>query len=159
MNAVIDRTFVADGIRWVVDFKTSPHEGGDREAFLDSEVVRYTPQLTRYVHLARQLGSAAGARGAVFPAAGRVARSRCRCSKTPSNENALRPEASGVAPSVISRTSRSASAVRPVMSPCDDIVAGGVRVMRSLDREGSAEIAQLADSRAIGRELPSKTAW
>ena len=31
INAVIDRTFVdADGTRWVVDFKTSPHEGGDR---------------------------------------------------------------------------------------------------------------------------------
>ncbi len=26
VNAVIDRTFVADGTRWVVDFKTSPHE-------------------------------------------------------------------------------------------------------------------------------------
>ena len=34
INAVIDRTFVdADGTRWVVDFKTSPHEGGDRETF------------------------------------------------------------------------------------------------------------------------------
>ena len=29
-STVIDRTFVAaDGIRWLVDFKTSPHEGGD----------------------------------------------------------------------------------------------------------------------------------
>jgi ATP-dependent exoDNAse (exonuclease V) beta subunit len=44
----IDRTFVADGIRWIIDFKTGQHEGGDRRAFLDSEVERYRPQLARY---------------------------------------------------------------------------------------------------------------
>jgi ATP-dependent helicase/nuclease subunit A len=44
----IDRTFVADGVRWIVDFKTSRHEGGDREMFVESEVDRYRPQLTRY---------------------------------------------------------------------------------------------------------------
>ena len=44
----LDRTFVADGERWIVDFKTSRHEGGDRAAFLDSEVERYRPQLDRY---------------------------------------------------------------------------------------------------------------
>jgi ATP-dependent helicase/nuclease subunit A len=44
----LDRTFVANGERWIVDFKTSRHEGGDRAAFLDSEVERYRPQLDRY---------------------------------------------------------------------------------------------------------------
>jgi ATP-dependent exoDNAse (exonuclease V) beta subunit len=44
----LDRTFVADGVRWIIDFKTSRHEGGDREAFLASEVERYRPQLDRY---------------------------------------------------------------------------------------------------------------
>jgi ATP-dependent helicase/nuclease subunit A len=44
----LDRTFIADGERWIVDFKTSRHEGGDRAAFLDSEVERYRPQLDRY---------------------------------------------------------------------------------------------------------------
>ena len=70
VNAVIDRTFVADGVRWVVDFKTSPHEGGDREAFLDSEAVRYTAQLARYVHLARQLGPQPVRAGLYFPLLG-----------------------------------------------------------------------------------------
>jgi ATP-dependent exoDNAse (exonuclease V) beta subunit len=70
VNAVIDRTFVADGVRWVVDFKTSPHEGGDREAFLDSEVVRYTAQLARYAHLARQLGPQPVRAGLYFPLLG-----------------------------------------------------------------------------------------
>ncbi len=46
----LDRTFVADGRRWIVDFKTSQHEGGELGAFLDSEVERYAPQLERYAH-------------------------------------------------------------------------------------------------------------
>jgi ATP-dependent helicase/nuclease subunit A len=44
----LDRTFVADGRRWIVDFKTSQHEGGGLRDFLDSEVERYAPQLERY---------------------------------------------------------------------------------------------------------------
>ena len=44
----LDRTFVADGERWIVDFKTSQHEGGELDAFLASEVARYAPQLERY---------------------------------------------------------------------------------------------------------------
>jgi hypothetical protein len=68
VNVVIDRTFVTeDGTRWVVDFKTSPHEGGDLAAFLDSEAVRYTAQLTRYAHLARQLGPQPVRAGLYFP--------------------------------------------------------------------------------------------
>jgi ATP-dependent helicase/nuclease subunit A len=68
VNVVIDRTFVtAEGVRWVVDFKTSPHEGGDLSAFLDSEAVRYTAQLTRYAHLAKQLGPQPVRAGLYFP--------------------------------------------------------------------------------------------
>jgi ATP-dependent exoDNAse (exonuclease V) beta subunit len=44
----LDRTFVAEGRRWIVDFKTSVHEGGSLTAFLESEVARYAPQLERY---------------------------------------------------------------------------------------------------------------
>ena len=48
----IDRSFVdADGQRWVVDWKTSTHEGGDREAFLDNELARYRGQLERYARV------------------------------------------------------------------------------------------------------------
>ena len=70
VNAVIDRTFVADGIRWVVDFKTSPHEGGDLPAFLDSEALRYGAQLSRYAHLARGLGPEPVRAGLYFPLLG-----------------------------------------------------------------------------------------
>ncbi|HVJ29778.1 MAG TPA: UvrD-helicase domain-containing protein [Gammaproteobacteria bacterium] len=44
----LDRTFVAEGKRWIVDFKTSQHEGSALSEFLDSEVARYAPQLERY---------------------------------------------------------------------------------------------------------------
>jgi len=45
----LDRTFVdKDGTRWIIDFKTSSHEGGSTEEFLDSEVERYRSQLERY---------------------------------------------------------------------------------------------------------------
>jgi len=48
-DVVIDRTFVtAAGVRWIVDFKTSAHEGGDLDAFMASEVERYRPQLEAY---------------------------------------------------------------------------------------------------------------
>ncbi len=67
VNAVIDRTFIDGGIRWVVDFKTSPHEGAGLEAFLDEEVRRYTSQLQRYAHLARELGPEPVRAGLYFP--------------------------------------------------------------------------------------------
>lgn len=52
LDAVIDRTFVdADGVRWIIDYKTGGHEGGDVEAFLDREVDRYRAQLARYAEL------------------------------------------------------------------------------------------------------------
>jgi ATP-dependent helicase/nuclease subunit A len=54
VQGVIDRTFIdAQGTRWIVDFKTSTHEGGGLEKFLNEEVVRYTPQLRRYADLMR----------------------------------------------------------------------------------------------------------
>jgi len=70
VNAVIDRIFVADGVRWVVDFKTSPHEGGSLEAFLDEEARRYEGQLRRYAHLARELGPEPVRAGLYFPLLG-----------------------------------------------------------------------------------------
>jgi ATP-dependent helicase/nuclease subunit A len=52
----IDRTFVDDaGVRWIVDWKTSSHQGGDAEAFLDAELGRYRGQLERYARAMQQL--------------------------------------------------------------------------------------------------------
>ncbi len=52
----IDRTFVDEtGVRWIVDWKTSAHEGGDPGAFLDNELERYRGQLERYARAMRLL--------------------------------------------------------------------------------------------------------
>jgi ATP-dependent helicase/nuclease subunit A len=55
-RVVFDRSFIDDGVRWVIDYKTSQHLGGGLEQFLDSEVERYRPQLQRYAQLARRMG-------------------------------------------------------------------------------------------------------
>ena len=55
-HITIDRTFVDEqGVRWIVDWKSSSHSGGGLEAFLDEEVLRYTPQLQRYGEVLRLL--------------------------------------------------------------------------------------------------------
>ena len=47
---IIDRLFRdQDNVKWIVDFKTSHHEGADIEAFLDRERERYAPQLQAYL--------------------------------------------------------------------------------------------------------------
>jgi hypothetical protein len=52
VHYVLDRTFVdAAGTRWIVDYKSSTHEGGDVESFLAAEWQRYRPQLERYARL------------------------------------------------------------------------------------------------------------
>jgi len=54
-HVVVDRTFVAGGVRWIVDFKTGRHEGADVDAFLDLERERYRPQLERYARFVSAL--------------------------------------------------------------------------------------------------------
>jgi len=47
-NMVLDRTFIENGIRWIIDYKTSSHAGGDLEGFLANEADRYREQLYGY---------------------------------------------------------------------------------------------------------------
>jgi ATP-dependent exoDNAse (exonuclease V) beta subunit len=54
-HIAVDRTFVTNGVRWIVDFKTGSHEGADREGFLDREKARYREQLEQYAALVRRL--------------------------------------------------------------------------------------------------------
>jgi ATP-dependent exoDNAse (exonuclease V) beta subunit len=56
MNVALDRTFVdAEGVRWIIDFKTGSHEGADVEAFLDNEQRRYSAQLETYAALVQAM--------------------------------------------------------------------------------------------------------
>jgi ATP-dependent exoDNAse (exonuclease V) beta subunit len=68
VRVVIDRSFIDDqGVRWVIDYKTSQHLGGGLEEFLDREVERYRPQLHRYAALAGRLGPEPVRLGLYFP--------------------------------------------------------------------------------------------
>jgi len=57
VNAVIDRTFIdAHGTRWIIDYKSGYHAGGDLEGFLAEEAARYETQLGLYRRLFEQMG-------------------------------------------------------------------------------------------------------
>ena len=67
VSGIIDRTFVdARDIRWIVDFKTSTHEGGGLAGFLDEEVVRYREQLERYARLMQLYDESREVRAALY---------------------------------------------------------------------------------------------
>jgi len=55
---VVDRTFVADGVRWIVDYKSGYHAGAALEGFLVQEAERYREQLSGYRRLFEGLGNA-----------------------------------------------------------------------------------------------------
>lgn len=58
-SVVLDRVRIDDqGIHWIVDYKTSAHEGGSLQDFLHAEVDRYTPQLKKYAQLYRNYANA-----------------------------------------------------------------------------------------------------
>ena len=68
VNVVLDRTFVDQhGVRWIVDYKTGVHEGGDLDAFLDRERERYQGQLERYAALLAHIESRPIRLGLYFP--------------------------------------------------------------------------------------------
>jgi ATP-dependent exoDNAse (exonuclease V) beta subunit len=68
VRVVVDRSFVDEaGVRWIVDYKTSRHEGAGLEEFLDREQQRYRPQLERYATLLRRLGPEPVRLGLYFP--------------------------------------------------------------------------------------------
>ncbi len=67
-NVIIDRTFVDEhDVRWIVDYKTSTHEGGGLEVFLAREQQRYRAQLENYAQLVALLDSRPIRLGLYFP--------------------------------------------------------------------------------------------
>jgi ATP-dependent exoDNAse (exonuclease V) beta subunit len=70
-ETVIDRTFVDEsGVRWIIDYKTSAHQGGGLETFLDNEKERYREQLERYARLMAQRDDRPIRLGLYFPLLG-----------------------------------------------------------------------------------------
>ena len=68
-HVVIDRSFVDEhGARWVIDFKSSRHEGGNLDAFLDRERERHQPQMALYAEVVGALRAEQVKLGLYFPA-------------------------------------------------------------------------------------------
>ena len=57
VRGLVDRTFIDDGVRWIIDFKTSEHQGGKLEEFLDEQQRRYRDQMERYAGILSLLGN------------------------------------------------------------------------------------------------------
>ncbi len=58
-SVVLDRVRIDDdGTHWIVDYKTSTHEGGNLEGFLAAEAERYSPQLGKYAEMYRTFAAA-----------------------------------------------------------------------------------------------------
>lgn len=49
----VDRTFVADGVRWLIDYKITERQGGDPSRFVEMQVEKYRPDMQRYVRVLR----------------------------------------------------------------------------------------------------------
>jgi len=55
VSVILDRVRIdEDGTHWIIDYKTSSHEGGNLQGFLQVEADRYQPQLARYAAIYRE---------------------------------------------------------------------------------------------------------
>ena len=67
-SVVLDRVRIDEqGVHWIVDYKTSTHEGGNPQAFLQAEVERYSPQLAKYQEIYRNFTNAETRCALYFP--------------------------------------------------------------------------------------------
>jgi ATP-dependent helicase/nuclease subunit A len=56
INRRIDRTFIDENnVRWIIDYKISPHEGANLEKFFEEEKKRHLNQMERYRKLIEKL--------------------------------------------------------------------------------------------------------
>jgi ATP-dependent exoDNAse (exonuclease V) beta subunit len=47
----VDRTFIEEGTRWLIDYKITEQLGGDSRRFVQMQVDKYRPDLQRYVRV------------------------------------------------------------------------------------------------------------
>ena len=67
-NFRIDRTFIdINDVRWIIDYKTSIHQGGGLNEFLDNEMLRYKLQLENYAVLMKKIDGRKIRLGMYFP--------------------------------------------------------------------------------------------
>jgi ATP-dependent helicase/nuclease subunit A len=68
IQLVIDRTFIdSNGVRWIIDYKTSFYDGDNLEKFLTAEHAEYTDKMEMYHHAMRQQEERSIKLGLYFP--------------------------------------------------------------------------------------------
>lgn len=65
-SMVLDRVRIDEGVHWIVDYKTSSHEGGGVDAFIEQELIRYREQLEGYASLYRAFANPPALRTALY---------------------------------------------------------------------------------------------
>jgi ATP-dependent helicase/nuclease subunit A len=63
----VDRTFVEDQTRWLIDYKTSDQEGTITESYLREQINKYRDDLQRYANILRAFDGMAVKGGLYFP--------------------------------------------------------------------------------------------
>jgi ATP-dependent helicase/nuclease subunit A len=63
----IDRTFVENGVRWIIDYKSGQHLSHDLNNWLDQEQLRYASQLNRYAEVLSKKQAMQTRLGIYFP--------------------------------------------------------------------------------------------
>jgi len=67
-SVILDRVRIDDnGDHWIIDYKTSTHEGGNLRGFLNAEIERYTPQLEKYAAIYGAYAGTTPRRALYFP--------------------------------------------------------------------------------------------
>lgn len=68
-NIIIDRTFIdANGIRWIIDYKTAVNQDDQLDLFLQKQKQQYAPQLEKYQLALKAIDSKPIKSGLYFPA-------------------------------------------------------------------------------------------
>lgn len=67
-NLIIDRTFVAEGTRWIIDYKTTALDKNDLENFLHHEQQKYLAKMQKYAHAIQHVDQRPIKLGLYFPA-------------------------------------------------------------------------------------------
>jgi len=56
LKRIVDRTFVVDGVRWIVDYKTAmPVDGESQQDFVKKEIQSYRQQMNEYVEMFKDM--------------------------------------------------------------------------------------------------------
>ncbi|MBA3660665.1 MAG: UvrD-helicase domain-containing protein [Gammaproteobacteria bacterium] len=66
-RSIIDRTFVENGIRWIIDYKTSTMHEIELDEFLQNEKDKYNEKMTSYAEVIRQFDTRPIQFGLYFP--------------------------------------------------------------------------------------------